>query len=143
MATGWTDRGSNSGGGEIFRICPDRQPPVQRLPGFPGDKERPRRGVNPSPPSSAVGQEMVRTAWTEPQCLYTGALLTQNAPPHPGSLLFETPNEDVNQKVEHDSKTAFFVQLRYVIQHACTESIVTGTLAEIKGHPSKNPLTSK
>jgi len=37
----------------------------------------------------------------------------------------------------------FFVQLRYVIQHACIESIVTGTLAEIKGHHSKNPLTPK
>ena len=24
LATGWTVRGSNSGGGEIFRICPDR-----------------------------------------------------------------------------------------------------------------------
>ena len=146
---GWTVRASNpGGGGEIFRTCPDRPwgPPSLLYNGyrvFPGGKKRPGRDADPSPPSSAVGQEMVRTAWTEPQCLYTGALLTQNAPPHPGSLLFETPNEDVNQKVEHDSKTAFFVQLRYVIQHACTESIVTGTLAEIKGHPSKNPLTSK
>jgi hypothetical protein len=34
LARGWTVRGSNPGGGEIFRTCPDRpwgptQPPVQ------------------------------------------------------------------------------------------------------------------
>jgi len=37
--SGWTVRGSNPGGGEIFRTCPDRprgptQPPVQWVPGL-------------------------------------------------------------------------------------------------------------
>ena len=50
---------------------------------FSGGKERPGRDADPSPPSSAVvkkGQSytstppMGRTACTEPQCLYKGAL---------------------------------------------------------------------
>jgi len=59
LATGWTVRGSNPGGSEIFRTCPDRPwgPPSllyneYRL--FPGGKERPGRDADPSPPSSAV-----------------------------------------------------------------------------------------
>jgi hypothetical protein len=34
LGTGWTVLGSNPGGGEIFRTCPDRstQPPVQWVP---------------------------------------------------------------------------------------------------------------
>ena len=51
--------GSNPGGGEIFRTCPDRprSPPSLLYNGyrvFPGGKERPGRDANPSPPSSAV-----------------------------------------------------------------------------------------
>jgi hypothetical protein len=43
VATGWTVRGSNSGGGKIFRTCPDRPwgPPSLLCNGyrvFPGDK---------------------------------------------------------------------------------------------------------
>jgi hypothetical protein len=30
------------------------QPPVQWVPGIPGDKKRPGRDADPSPPSSAV-----------------------------------------------------------------------------------------
>ena len=50
---------------------------------FPGGKERPGRGADPSPPSSAVVMKgwsytstspMGRTTCTEPQCLYKGAL---------------------------------------------------------------------
>ena len=50
---------------------------------FPGGKERPGRDADPSPPSSAVVKKeysytstpaMGRTACTEPQCLYKGAL---------------------------------------------------------------------
>jgi len=50
---------------------------------FPGGKERPGHDADPSPTSSAVGHERVelylyspmgRTACTEPQCLYKGAL---------------------------------------------------------------------
>jgi len=59
MATGWTVRGSNPGGGEIFRTCPDRPcgPPSllynwYRV--FPGGKERPGHDADPSLPSSAV-----------------------------------------------------------------------------------------
>ena len=59
------------------------QPPVQWVPGFSLGKERPGRDANSSPPSSVVvmkGQSytstppMGRTACTEPQCLYMGAL---------------------------------------------------------------------
>jgi hypothetical protein len=50
---------------------------------FSGGKERPGRDADPSPPSSAVGNERVelylyspmgRTACTEPQYLYKGDL---------------------------------------------------------------------
>ena len=78
------------GGGEIFRTRPHRAwgPPSLLYNGyrvFPGGKERPRRDADPSPPSSAVAKKgysytptppMGRTACTEPQCLYKGALLT-------------------------------------------------------------------
>jgi len=54
MATGWTVRGLNPGGGEIFCTCPDRLwgPPsllynAHRV--FPGGKERPGRDAVPSP----------------------------------------------------------------------------------------------
>jgi hypothetical protein len=58
LATGWTVRGSNSGGGEIFRTCPDRPwgPPSHLYNGyrvFPGGRKRPGRDADPSPPSSA------------------------------------------------------------------------------------------
>jgi hypothetical protein len=53
------DRIAVGGGGEILRTCPDRPwgPPILLYNGywvFPGDKERPGRDANPSPPSSAV-----------------------------------------------------------------------------------------
>jgi hypothetical protein len=61
IATGYglTVRGSNPGGGEIFRTCPDRPwgPPSLLYNGyrvFPGGKEQPVRDAEPSPPSSAV-----------------------------------------------------------------------------------------
>ena len=87
-ATGWTVRASNTGGGKIYRTCPDRPwDPLSLLYNgyrvFPGGKERPGRDADPSPPSSAVVKEgqgyistppMGRTASTEPQCLYEGAL---------------------------------------------------------------------
>ena len=89
LATGWTVRGLNlGGGGEIFRPCPDRPwgPPSLLYNGyrvFPGGKERPGRDVDSSPPSSAVVMKessytstlpMGLTACTEPQCLYKGDL---------------------------------------------------------------------
>ena len=92
IATGYgaqAVQGSNPGGGEIFRTCPDRPwgPPSLLYNGyrvFPGDKKWPGRDADPSPPSSAVGHERVklytstppmgRTACTEPQCLYKGDL---------------------------------------------------------------------
>ena len=54
LATGWTVRGSNPGGGEIFRTCSDRPwgPPSLLYDGyrvFPGGKERPGRDDYPSP----------------------------------------------------------------------------------------------
>ena len=59
LATGWTVRGSNPGGGEILRTCPDRHwGPASLLYNgyrvFPGGKVRPGRDAEPSPPSSAV-----------------------------------------------------------------------------------------
>jgi hypothetical protein len=59
---GWTFRGTNPGGGEIFRTCPDRPwgPPSLLHNGyrvFPGGKERPGSDADPSLPSSAVGHE--------------------------------------------------------------------------------------
>ena len=88
LATGWTIRGSNPCGDEIFRTCPHRTwgPPSLLYNGyrfFPGGKERPVRDTDPSPPSIAVvmkGQSytstppMGRRACTEPQCLYKGAI---------------------------------------------------------------------
>jgi len=88
MVTGWTVRGSNPGGGEIFRTCPDRpwDRPSLLYNGyrvFPGGKERPGRDADPSPSSSAVVKKeysytsappMALTACTEPQCLYMGDL---------------------------------------------------------------------
>ena len=79
---------SNPGGGEIFRTCPDRPwvPPSLLYNGyrvFPGSNERPRSDADHSPPfSAAVKKEysytstvpVGRTACTEPQCLYKGAL---------------------------------------------------------------------
>ena len=63
-ATGWTVRASNTGGGKIYRTCPDRPwDPLSLLYNgyrvFPGGKERPGRDADPSPPSSAVGHERV------------------------------------------------------------------------------------
>jgi len=54
--------GSNPGGGEIFRACPDRPwgPPSFMYNGFrvfPGGKERPGPDADPSPPSSAVAKK--------------------------------------------------------------------------------------
>ena len=62
--TAWTVRGSNPGGGDIFRTCPDWPwgPPsllYNGYPDFPGGKERPGRDADPPPTSSAVGHERV------------------------------------------------------------------------------------
>ena len=61
IATGYglDGRGSNPGGDEIFRTCPDRLsgPPSLLYNGcrvFPGGKERPGRDADPLTPSSAV-----------------------------------------------------------------------------------------
>ena len=80
--------GIESRWGEIFRTCTNRPwgPPsllYNRYRVFPGGKERPGRDADPSHPSSAVVKKgysytstppMGRTACTEPQCLYKGAL---------------------------------------------------------------------
>ena len=56
---GLDDPGSNTGGKEIFRTCPDRPwgPPsllYNRYRVFPGGKVRPGRAADHSPPSSAA-----------------------------------------------------------------------------------------
>jgi hypothetical protein len=55
-------RGSNPGGGEVFRTCPDRpwgppSPLYNWYRVFPGGKQRPGRDADPSSPSSAVVKE--------------------------------------------------------------------------------------
>ena len=86
MDTGWTVRGSNPGGDEIFRTCPYRPwgPPSLLYNGyrvFPGGKGWSGRDADTSSPSSAVVKKeysytstppMGRTTCTEPQCLYKG-----------------------------------------------------------------------
>jgi hypothetical protein len=64
-------RGSNPGGGEIFRTCPDRpwSPSSFLYNGyrvFPGSKERPGRDADPSPPSSPVGHERIELYLNSP-----------------------------------------------------------------------------
>jgi hypothetical protein len=79
---------SRWGGGGIFRTSPDRPwgPSSLLYNGyrlFPGGKERSGREADPSPRYSVVVMKeqsytstppMGRTACTEPQCLYKGAL---------------------------------------------------------------------
>ena len=88
QATGWTARGSNPDGGEIFRTCPDRPwyPPSLLYNGYrflTGCKKRPKLDADPSKISNAVIKKehsytstlpMGRTACTEPQCLYSTAI---------------------------------------------------------------------
>jgi len=58
LATGWTVRGSNTGGRcEVFRTCPDRPwgPPIQCVPGlFPGGKAAVAWRWPPIPSSAKV-----------------------------------------------------------------------------------------
>jgi hypothetical protein len=59
---GWTVQGSNTGGGDVYRTCPYRPwgPSSLLYNGylvFPGGKERPGRGVDHPPPSSAEVKE--------------------------------------------------------------------------------------
>ena len=66
-AAGWTVRGSNTGGSEIFRTCPDRPwgPPSLLYNGyrvFPGSNERPGRGAEPSPISCTGTEALYRGA---------------------------------------------------------------------------------
>jgi hypothetical protein len=88
MITGWTVRGSNPVGGEIFRTCPDRPrgPPNLLYNGylvFPGGKERPGRDADPSPLSSAVGHEKVELylySLYGPYGLYRASVPVQGRP---------------------------------------------------------------
>jgi len=67
---GWTVRGTNSCGGEIFRTRPDRPwaHPASYTMGtgsFPGVK-RPGRGVDHPPPSNAKVKERVELYFYSP-----------------------------------------------------------------------------
>jgi len=64
LATGWTVLGSNPGGGEIFRTCPDRPRSPRSLlykgyRVFPRGKERPGCDADPSHTFQCRGQERV------------------------------------------------------------------------------------
>ena len=59
LAVDWTVRGWNTGGGEIFRTCPDRlwgAPSLlyNRYWVFPRSRERPGVTLTPSPPTGAM-----------------------------------------------------------------------------------------
>jgi hypothetical protein len=82
LVTDWVVRGSNPGGGEIFRTCLDRPwgPPSLLYNGyrvFPGCKERPGFDADPSPPSSAVGHERVELYLYSPYGLYRASVAVQ------------------------------------------------------------------
>ena len=81
--------GSNPGGGEIFRTCPDRPwcPPSLLYNGylfFPGGKGRPGRDADPSSPSSAVVIERVKLYLYSPCGPYG---LYRASVPLPGCIL--------------------------------------------------------
>jgi len=85
LATGWTVRGSNPGGDEVFRTCPDQPGGLPSLlynkyRVFPGGKERPGRDADPSPPSSAASHERVKLYLYSPYgpyCLYRASVPVQ------------------------------------------------------------------
>jgi hypothetical protein len=59
LSTGWTVRGSNPAGGEVFRTCPDRPWGLPSLlyneyRVFLRGNKRPGRDADSLPPSSAV-----------------------------------------------------------------------------------------
>jgi len=89
LATGWTVRGSNpGGGGEIFCTCPDRPwgPSSLLYKGyrvFPGGKEQPGREADLTPSSSAIGHERIELCLFspyEPYGLYRGSVPVQGWP---------------------------------------------------------------
>jgi hypothetical protein len=82
---GWTVRGSNPDGGEIFCTCPDRPwgPPsflYDEYRVFPGGRERPGRDADLSPPSSAVVKKREELYLYSPYgsyCLYRASVSVQ------------------------------------------------------------------
>ena len=88
LVTGWTVRGSNPGGGEIFRTCPDRPwgSPSLLYNGyrvFPRGKELSGRDADLSPPSSAVGHERLELYLYSPYGpygLYRASVFVQGWP---------------------------------------------------------------
>jgi hypothetical protein len=95
LATGWAVRGLNPGGGENFRTCPDRPcgPPSLLYNGYrvyPGGKEWPGHDADPSPPSSAVGQERVELYLYSPYGLY--GLYRASVPVQGSTLPLHFPN---------------------------------------------------
>ena len=86
LATGWTVRGSNPGGSEIFRTCPDRpwDPPSLLYKGtgsFQGIKRGGGVALTPHPLLVPWSRKSTATPalplWavlssTDPQCLYKG-----------------------------------------------------------------------
>ena len=71
LATVWTVRGSNPGGGRDFPhpfrpALRPTQPPIQWVPGLSRRLKRPLRGVDHRPPSSAEVKERVEHTYSTP-----------------------------------------------------------------------------
>jgi len=68
LATGWTVRGLNPGGGEIFRISPDRPwgPLSLRTGSFPGVKSGRGVKLTPYPPFWCRGHECLELYFYTP-----------------------------------------------------------------------------
>jgi hypothetical protein len=119
---GWTVRGSNPGGGEIFRTCPDGSwsPPSLLYNGyrvFPGGKVRPERAADHSPPSSAVVIEEYSCTSTHP--------LGHNGPVK--GLLYllcnisfkeHLPEDDHNRRPKRVGGYADFNAIIYIFVHS-------------------------
>ena len=145
LATGWTVRGSNPGGGEIFRTSPNRLwgPPSLLYNGywvFPGGKQLPGRDADPSPPSSAVVKKEQsytstppkgRTVCTEPQCL-TRVHFTFLLYPIPNctKLTNENTNHGQKNRIHSCSKYGFSMH-RFSRKSNCSATMCMNLLQRV------------
>ena len=128
LATGWTVRGSNPGGGEIFRTCSDRPwgPPSLLYNGylvFPGGKGRPGRDADLSPTSSAVVKKEQRYTSTTPMrrtALYRASVPVEGCT----LLLFNSFYMTVCCPGSNPTRTTDSHLKRMVSTDCCTHTVV-------------------